>query len=56
MENNKVITFVFILQMLLSCFNAKDWQGYGNMSSSNLTEIWGFINEHIATAVAQDSF
>jgi hypothetical protein len=41
---------------LLSCVGATAWQGTGNMSSSNLTEIWSYINSTISTyAVVKDN-
>ena len=34
---------VSLLFLLFSCVRTADWQGIGNMSSSNLTEIWEYI-------------
>ncbi len=50
MKNTKAIFFVLLLS-LLGNFSALDWQGYGNMSSSNLTDIWTFVNNNIGYAV-----
>ncbi len=46
---------VFVFSILLSIVvlsQASDWQGYGNMSSSNLTSIWEFINNNIGSATS----
>ena len=32
------------------------WQGYGNWSSANLTEIWTFINGNIGSHTATSSY
>lgn len=34
---------VSLLFLLFSCVHSADWQGIGNMSIYNLTEIWEYI-------------
>jgi hypothetical protein len=48
--------YAIVVITLLSCVGATGWQGTGNMSSSNLTEIWNYINSNIGTyAVVKDN-
>ncbi len=46
------ILIIAVFLSLLGSFATVDWQGYGNMSSSNLTDIWTYINSTIGTQTA----
>lgn len=39
--------FTPLFLIFLLCTQQAGWQGYGNWSTSNLTEIWTFINGNI---------
>ena len=53
--NNKLL-FATVLLSLIASTQAVDWQGYGNMSSSNLTDIWSFINSNALTAFSSSNY
>lgn len=50
----KISFFVVVLCFLVGVQNT-DWQGYGNMSASNLTTIWGYIRPNIDSVVSNAS-
>jgi hypothetical protein len=41
--------FTLTVITLLSCVGATGWQGTGNMSRNNLTEVWNYIDSNIGT-------
>ena len=46
----KELGFLLVIAMLLQCGSALNWQGTGNMSNSNLTDIWTYINANFKTS------
>ena len=42
--------------IFLICTQQAAWQGYGNWSASNLTEIWTYINGNIGSHTATSSY
>ncbi len=50
-----ILTVVFIIFTALPSSNQAGWQGYGNLSSENLTSIWGYINSNIQGAVTNSN-
>ncbi len=50
--NNKLLLVI----VLIASIQTVDWQGYGNMSSSNLTDIWSFINSNALKAFSNSDY
>ena len=48
--------FTPLFLIFLLCTRQIGWQGYGNWSSSNLTEIWTFINGNIRTYTGNSDY
>ncbi len=56
MKSIKTIIVVVVFSLLLENISTEAWQGYGNMSSSNLTEIWTFINSSISNTLTNSKY
>ncbi len=50
------LSVILVLHSLFATFPSDNWQGYGNMSSSNITEIWDFINPNIQSAIPAKTY
>lgn len=54
-KQKSILLCILILNALFSTVPSVNWQGYGNVSSSNLTDIWSFITINFPAAANADT-
>lgn len=42
----KLSFFAVLILLLIGCGNAENWQGIGDMTVDNMTDIWSYINKN----------